>query len=1144
MIGLKFKDKFESYDDFRNEFIKLIKLELHGPSKSDIDEIKNLKINRSPSSLYTIGMLFPQKMNHANEISEDDQEGIDEKISLDDEDTNIDLSHTEEGSVNKTSDNSKEENYENEEIKDDLNLSNQNKPSSMGITFNINSNSEMLIDVYFAIYSILKTESEENSQRFIRNEIDFSKNIDLKTISNFGKIDIPDTFCSLKYKVRKVSNEICTVTVWLVNNAKEVLKNGKPEEKPFKNTIFQPEIRVNSNDNSIIPIENLKTIGFDDDSKSHSLLYRDKKSYCRGHGCAGDWLLDENEVCTEVFSNVFPNYEIKPIVHANSDQFEKEVNLSFLFNSQLENSDEDTVKTQIIQNLQYMVENYRSWISSISIQSESIDLRLKKTAERHINNCTNACDRMEKGILFLKENSKVFQAFKMANHAMLLQQLHAGLETRELEGDETFLSLKTNEAGDRKWRLFQLAFVLLNLRSIPVGDDFNKKERDIVDLIWFPTGGGKTEAYLGVAAFAIILSRLFDANRSGTEVIMRYTLRLLTSQQFQRATYLIMALEHMRVNGFFKSSEIQNSENGFSAGLWVGRDFTPNKNDIAKTLLRNLVNGKSFSNNFVVLECPWCKTSFTSNNFQGYKQAREFNYVCPEKRCDFGGKKLPICVIDESLYSKPPTLLLGTVDKFALLPWDNRPSVFFGSRTSLPPNLIIQDELHLISGPLGSVVGHYEVLIRFIMQEFGRLPKIIASTATIRRATDQVRSLYRSEVSTFPPQGISYDDSFFAKEDNKSESGRKYIGIFANGAGSHIMAQVNLLSPIMQFPTGMFKSFLPEKNKNETLDSRVLPEGIDTKFANPYGTVVWYFNSLRELGYADNLIQEDIDQFTKNLCLRYDIPYPLRKLDRTVVEMTSRSKESTIVTILNDLEKDWKPQRFHDSIDVLLATSMISVGVDVDRLGLMVVNGQPKNTSEYIQASSRVGRKFPGLVFTLYNQTRSRDKSIFESFKAYHQSLYKFVEPTSVTPFSYRTRERSLAALLIGLAKVCCYFTKPEDILDEDKLSLLKSKMEFYFEIIRDESPQDQEEITARAQVNAIIASWKRNVRRSQDQQIKLEWGDISKVGENSLVIPFGQVDGNDNNNFNAIPMMTSMRNVDVSSNVRIVSNITIYEDN
>ena len=159
-----------------------------------------------------------------------------------------------------------------------------------------------------------------------------------------------------------------------------------------------------------------------------------------------------------------------------------------------------------------------------------------------------------------------------------------------------------------------------------------------------------------------------------------------------------------------------------------------------------------------------------------------------------------------------------------------------------------------------------------------------------------------------------------------------------------------------------------------------MPEDIDTKFANPYGTVVWYFNSLRELGYADNLIQEDIDQFTKNLCLRYDIPYPLRKLDRTVVEMTSRSKESAIVSILSDLEKDWKPKRYHDSIDILLATSMISVGVDVDRLGLMVVNGQPKNTSEYIQASSRVGRKFPGLVFTLYNQTRSRDKSIFESF--------------------------------------------------------------------------------------------------------------------------------------------------------------------
>lgn len=1142
MMGLKFKDKFNSYDDFRKEFIKLIKLELHGPSKFDPDEIKNIKINRPPSNLYSIGLLFPQRTSHVDEIQEGEHESNNELINQE-EDTDIDLTNNNETSPKENSD-ILVENFESDQIRDDLNLSNQNRPSSLGITFNINPDSKISINIYFSTYSDFKEENEVSStKQYKRNEINFPIEVDLRNAGNFNRIDIPNTFCSLKYKVRKIKNHICTVTVWLVNNALEIIKDGKLEEKTFKNTIFQPEIRVKSNQNTIVPIENLESIGFDDDSKSHSLLYRNKKSYCRGHGCAGDWILDENEVCKEVFSNVFPDYETKPIVHTNTDSFEKKVNLSFLFNSQLDNSDDDFVRVQIIQNLQNMIDNYRSWINKISNEAETIDQRLKETAGKHINDCRNACNRMEKGVLYLKENSMCFQAFRMANHAMLLQQLHGSLKPRDLGGDETFLSIKTVESGDKEWRLFQLAFLLINLRSIPVGEDFDKNERNIVDLIWFPTGGGKTEAYLGVAAFSIILARLFDPKRSGTEVIMRYTLRLLTSQQFQRATYLIMALEYMRIKGLFKNSEIQNSINSFTAGLWVGKDFTPNKNDLAKKQLKNLVSGKSFSNNFVVLECPWCKTSLTSNNYQGYRQAKEFNYVCPESKCDFGGKKLPICVIDEDLYKKPPTLLLGTVDKFALLPWDNRPSVFFGNKTSLPPNLIIQDELHLISGPLGSVVGHYEVLFRFIMKEYGRLPKVIASTATIRRATDQVASLYRSNVSTFPPQGISYDDSFFAKEDKKSDSGRKYIGVFASGAGSHITAQVNLLSPIIQFPTGMFKSFLPEKKDTETIDTRVLPDGIDTTFANPYGTVVWYFNSLRELGYADNLIQEDIDQFIKNLCLRYEIPYPVRKLDRNVVEMTSRSKESAIVSILNDLEKKWEPYKYHESIDILLATSMISVGVDVDRLGLMVVNGQPKNTSEYIQASSRVGRKFPGLVFTLYNQTRSRDKSIFESFKSYHQSLYKFVEPTSVTPFSYRTRERTLAALLIGLAKICCDFTKPEDILNENKLSLLTSKMEFYFEIIRDESPHDEEEVTARAQVKAILKGWERNVRRFQELQTKLEWGDISKLEDNSLIIPFGQIDGNENINFDAIPMMTSMRNVDVSSNTRVISNITIYED-
>ena len=306
-----------------------------------------------------------------------------------------------------------------------------------------------------------------------------------------------------------------------------------------------------------------------------------------------------------------------------------------------------------------------------------------------------------------------------------------------------------------------------------------------MDLIWFPTGGGKTEAYLGVAAIAMCFSRLLEPSSTGTEVLMRYTLRLLTSQQFQRATFLVLALENMRRNGLFEEEGIQASPHEFSAGLWVGRELTPNKTRDAHRYLSQMRNdGKK--NKFAILECPWCKTSLEKRKqdgpyeYDGYVSfnSKQFNFCCIEKRCAFSGganAHLPIYVIDEQLYEKLPSLVLSTVDKFALLPWNDGPQNFLGKKTGRPPSLVIQDELHLISGPLGSVVGHYEDLIFGIMKSVAtdRTTKIIASTATIRRAVEQVDGLYNRSVATFPPQGLDYRDSFSPKKQRKE---RKLMG--------------------------------------------------------------------------------------------------------------------------------------------------------------------------------------------------------------------------------------------------------------------------------------------------------------------------------------------------------------------------------
>ena len=447
----------------------------------------------------------------------------------------------------------------------------------------------------------------------------------------------------------------------------------------------------------------------------------------------------------------------------------------------------------------------------------------------------------------------------------------------------------------RTWFPFQLAFLLMNVQSIPIGTNYDEEGADLVDLIWFPTGGGKTEAYLGVAAFTMIYSRLLHKESKGTEVIMRYTLRLLTSQQFERAACLIFALEYLRKNEYFKDQKIADSSVGFSAGLWVGDNLTPNRTEDAHKKLRELRSERKFSSNsFALLSCPWCKTSLENNRYSGYTSTnRSFHFRCQQPKCSFYEQELPVNVVDEMLYENPPTLLVATVDKFAQLAWLDKTSNFLGSKTGKSPALIIQDELHLISGPLGSIVGHYEVLLKMAFDKYGKQPKIIASTATIRRAKEQVFSLYRKNFRIFPPPGLNYDDSFFAVEANDptKHPGRRYVGVFSSGVKSHLTAQVRLLTPLIQLPMVFFEKHLPEQIEETRSDKRKLRSDLFDEHIDPYGTIVWYFNSLKELGYADNLINEDISQALKNYCRRNDIPFSLRKGIIKTREMTSRARE-------------------------------------------------------------------------------------------------------------------------------------------------------------------------------------------------------------------------------------------------------------
>ena len=595
------------------------------------------------------------------------------------------------------------------------------------------------------------------------------------------------------------------------------------------------------------------------------------------------------------------------------------------------------------------------------------------------------------------------------------------------------------------WHAFQLAFLLLNLPGLADPHDPN---RVTVDLLFFPTGGGKTEAYFGLAAFAMVLRRLRHPGEkgragAGVSVIMRYTLRLLTLDQLARAAGLVCALELER-----EKNTARYGEWPFEIGLWVGKAATPNilghkgdgRSDSARTKVRQFkADPKSKASPIPLENCPWCGTRFGPNSFAllpNDDQPRELRIVCTNFECDFTrDRPLPIVAVDEPLYRRLPAFLIATVDKFASLPWIGQAGALLGGverhdaggfyggaepgkGTRLaaplpPPDLVIQDELHLISGPLGTMAGLYEAAIEALcVREIdGRAvrPKIIASTATVRRAQDQIQALFaRPLTQVFPPPGPDRRNSFFARMVPSSETAaRLYLGVAAQGRNPKVIMRKVWLA-LMGAAERAYRDAGGHRNEQNPAD--------------PYMTVLGYFNGLRELGGARRILEEEVQNTIKAYGSRKRIGearglFQDRKTFSEAVELTSRVSTDKVAEARRRLETPF--HKIEQRVDCAIATNMISVGLDISRLGLMGVVGQPKTHAEYIQATSRVGRddKRPGLVVTLLNIHKPRDRSHYERFRHYHETFYRAVEVASVTPFSARALDRGFAGALVGMAR-------------------------------------------------------------------------------------------------------------------------------
>ncbi|MGI8908110.1 MAG: helicase-related protein [Candidatus Sumerlaeaceae bacterium] len=778
---------------------------------------------------------------------------------------------------------------------------------------------------------------------------------------------------------RRVVRGALMVTATLINTTPKM--NSRSEA-----CLFQTEVGILAKGNiSPRPIECRSN---EEDLLMNQLLYRNAREFAVGHGVAAHWVTDNSNSVDEVWTRWLPNQYVSattPEGHSSLQEL-KAMRPSVFDAAMLATSQRDV----IVGELSRFCKAYDSWIDTEDFRKDN-DLTPSElaTAVRHIRGCRSAKSRMQAGVELLMRSDRAFRAFQLANAAMDSQSNSVARGPR---------------ARPLVWRPFQLAFILLALPGVA---DPKHQDRDLLDLLWFPTGGGKTEAYLGLSAFAIFHDRLCH-NASfadgGVKVLMRYTLRLLTIQQFQRAAAMICEAELIR-----QRCEEEIGTAPISLGLYVGQGATPNKvserdnvgklyEGCAQEILEREARGEQPETTPRMLDsCPLCGSSLGISNYGVIEETNQLKITCHNASCRSSAAALPVYTVDDEIYRVLPSLILGTVDKFAQLPRNSKVGGLLG-RPQNPLCLIIQDELHLISGPLGSMTGLYEAGLDFLAERAGEKVKIVGSTATIGHASDQVRALFNRDVCQFPPPSIDAGESFFAVTDVNSPN-RWYIGISSAGRSPKFTLQA-VTAALLQVVYSLQEESAWGSETNAVLD--------------PFWTAVLYFNSMRELGGARVMVQDDVRRSTL-LYARLLSNSERHRDPGEPKELNSRTKSRDIPLVLEQLNLTLDGDIEEGvPLDTVLASNMISVGIDIPRLGAMIVNGMPKTVAEYIQATSRVGRGIPGLVLTVYNASRPRDLSIFEHFCGFHQAYYRAVEATSVTPWSPRARDKALHAVFIG----------------------------------------------------------------------------------------------------------------------------------
>ena len=1101
-------DRFK-YAEVRQKIIEAIRTDLIGPREDE--EV----LEENPRYAYLVGMLDAQ--NDDEDYSSAGEQEVDADMAIED---------GEDYTAGEEDDN------------EPISTTRFQLPSSIGISFYVQSDLNGLnLDVCWGDYSKSSRKytgkDEKEHSRAVYTRIPMKETVRV-VFADFTRTNDYPLVCDSNVHVHvsriPLKGGYFLVTAYVVNKRKNPANSTE-------RLMFQVELKAHAEDGRPVFIaEHIcrEILAADE------FYFAQRPILGRGRGCAAVWDKPVNGKTTSISTAFIPEYEF-PGVSAALDGFDQYY-FSTLTMSKKAKKDETIGK------LKTLADSYDSWITktlsgSKRMEDQAFRERIGNTV---IGRCQDALRRIREGIHIIETDDTAFEAFCFMNCVIFLQNSIKNYAkkhgTDEVVCSFTDFIRQKGKSSNFGWRPFQIAFILMNLAGIVNPEH---PDREIVDLLYFPTGGGKTEAYLGLMAFAIANRRLRATEDSeynldgGVTVMLRYTLRLLTTQQRDRITKMVVAAEKIRRQAYprFGTEPI-------SIGFWVGGGVTPNKFEEFIEKPDRPQDARSAVNHVCkqLLTCPFCGKPLKEENFYIDTDRKTIEIYCSDRDCEFykyrdGRYPIPVYLVDEEIYSKCPTIILSTVDKFARLPWDVNTNALFGRvnrkcsrdgyvaigaehgrhnrtetlptstltdiRPFLPPELIIQDELHLITGPLGTVYGAYETIIEDMCTHDGIRPKYVVSTATIKNAEEQTRCLYaRKNTTQFPPNGFEIGDSFFIREIPVDDNPfRKYVGICAPG-----QSMKNALLWIYAIILQAAYTYSLQEEYRDVID--------------PYYTLVGYFNSIRELGGAVRLLQDDIPKRIHRIKRKYGLEKE-RYLYRNE-EITSRMASFRIPEKLSQLETTFEKK---GCLDTAIATNMIAVGMDVDRLGLMAVTGQPKQNSEYIQATSRIGRSHPGLVVTLYNAYRPRDLSHYENFTGYHAQLYRFVEGTTATPFSARARDRVLHALVISAIRLNYpqMANNPDAAaivsLTDEQIATVRKMIIDRLNIVKPSAIADAED-----EINQFIEWWKLRASRTDKP---LRYYVVGTDRYNRLMNPYDKPHEEDEK-----ATLQSMREVESSANM------------